>query len=528
MTRAVRKKHASLWRKRLATIVIVAATHLSTVCTMAVAENVTKKKVVAAIPKLEELAKKMIADGGVPGLAIAVVYRDEVIYLDGFGVRDTKTADAVDADTVFQLASLSKPISSTIVAALVSDGVVEWGSRIADLDPGFQLHDAYPTEQVTIRDLLAHRSGLSGNAGNDLEGLGFARDHILHQLRYLKPTSSFRAGYAYSNFGFTEAAVAAAKPTGKAWEDVAQEKLYGPLGMKSMSSRNADFVKRPNRASLHVRVNGKWTPLATRNPDPQSPAGGVSSNVRDLAQWMRLEFGHGKFDGKQLIKEAAIAPTHVPLMQRGNHAITKAPSFYGLGWNISFGRDGLVWNHAGAFSRGARTVASLMPSEQLGIAVLSNAFPTGVPDALAASFFDFVFTGSLTRDWVTPWNAVYESITGPAIEAAKSAYGKPPASSSPALPAAAYAGTYRNEYLGTATVVAINGSLTLKLGPKGIKSYKLKHFDRDLFTYFPDAETPDIPSGVTFQIGPDQKASRIVIENLNDDGQGVLSRIEEK
>jgi CubicO group peptidase (beta-lactamase class C family) len=356
----------------------------------------------------------------VPGLAIAVVYKDEVVHLGGFGVREVGKPDAVDVDTVFQLASLSKPISSTIVAALVSDGTVSWDSRISDLDPGFQLHAA---QQVTIRDLFAHRSGLSGNAGNDLEGLGFSRDEILPRLRHLKPTSSFRAGYAYSNFGLTEGAVAAAKPTGMAWEDVAEEKLYKPLGMRSTSSRYADFVKRVNRASLHVRVNGKWTALVTRNPDPQSPAGGVSSNVRDLAQWVRLQLGNGKFEGKELVNEEAIAQTHVPLVERGKHAIYGVPSFYGLGWGITFGPYGTVWGHTGAFSEGTRTVASLIPSEQIGIVVLSNAFPTGMPDALADSFFDLVFTRSVTRDWVSPWNALYASMVGPASEAALAACG---------------------------------------------------------------------------------------------------------
>jgi len=495
---------------------------------MAVAQTVTKERVVAAIPRLEELAKKAIANEEVPGLSIGVVYKDEVAYLEGFGLRASGKPDTVNADTVFQLASLSKPIASTIVAALVSDGVVSWDSRISDLDPAFQLRNAYPTEQVTIRDLFAHRSGLSGNAGNDLEGLGFSRDAILHRLRYLEPTSSFRAGYAYSNFGLTEGAVAAAKPTGKAWEEVAEEKLYRPLGMSSTSSRYADFLKRSNRASLHVRMNGLWIPLVTRNPDPQSPAGGVSSNARDLARWMRLQLGNGKYDGRQLIDEGAIAQTHIPLMERGRHSITDAPSFYGLGWSINFGRYGTVWGHAGAFSQGARTVASLIPSEQIGIVVLCNAFPTGVPDALADSFFDLVFTDSVTREWTSPWNALYASISGPAIEAAKSAYGTAPASSSSSLPLAAYVGEYRNQYLGHAVVVDDQDNLLLKLGPGGIKSYPLIHFDRDLFTYFPDEETPDVPSLVAFQVGPNQKATQITIENLNDDGQGVLSRVEKE
>ena len=379
----IRNKHTWVWKAQLASIFAGVVAFMAAISTSTAAETVTKEKVVAAIPRLEELANKAVANGEVPELAIAVVYKDEVVYLGGFGVREVGKPDAVDVDTVSQLASLSKPISSTIVAALVSDGTVSWDSRISDLDPGFQLHDPYPAQQVTIRDLFAHRSGLSGNAGNDLEGLGFSRDEILPRLRHLKPTSSFRAGYAYSNFGLTEGAVAAAKPTGMAWEDVAEEKLYKPLGMSSTSSRYADFVKRVNRASLHVHVNGKWTPLVTRNPDPQSPAGGVSSNVRDLAQWVRLQLGNGKFEGKELVNEEAIAQTHVPLVERGKHAIYGVPSFYGLGWGITFGPYGTVWGHTGAFSDGTRTVASLIPSEQIGIVVLSNAFPTGMPDALA-------------------------------------------------------------------------------------------------------------------------------------------------
>jgi len=159
-------------------------------------------------------------------------------------------------------------------------------------------------------------------------------------------------------------------------------------------------------------------------------------------------------------------------------------------------------------------VVGLIPSEQLGNLVLSNAFPTGVPDALAESFLDLVFTGSVTRDWVPPWNKLYASITGTAIEAAKTAYGTRPVSPSPSLPLAAYAGTYQNEYLGTANVVEENDTLMLKLGSRKTKSYALKHFHRDLFVYFPYEETPDVPSGVNFKIGPDQKASHITIDNF--------------
>ncbi len=178
---------------RLATV--ISSTCLAMGMMAAAAEPVPRDRIVSAIPKLEELINQVIAKGDVPGLSIAIVHDDEVVYVKGFGLRDIGKPDAVDADTVFQLASLSKPISSTVVAALVSDGVASWDSRIADLLPSFQLLDPYPTSQVTVRDLFSHRSGLPGDAGNDLEAIGFDRNHVLRRLGAVPPSSSFRAGY---------------------------------------------------------------------------------------------------------------------------------------------------------------------------------------------------------------------------------------------------------------------------------------------------------------------------------------------
>jgi CubicO group peptidase (beta-lactamase class C family) len=489
------------------------------------AQQATKEKVLAALPKLEAFAKGITDKDGVPGLSIAVIFDDEVVFLKGFGVREEGKPDPVDPDTVFQLASFSKPIASTVVAALVSEGSVTWDTRIADIDPTFRLFDAYPTAEVTVRDLLSHRSGLPGNAGNELESIGYDRDEILRRLRSMRPASSFRSAYSYSNFGFTEGAVAAAKAAGLSWEEAAEEKLYKPLGMTMTSSRYADLLTRGNRAVLHVPYNGKWQALAKREPDAQSPAGGVSSTARDLAQWMRLELANGKLGGKQLIEEKAIAATHVPQIERGKNPVSGGLAFYGLGWNVEFGRYGVVWGHAGAFSTGARTVVNLIPSERIGIVVLANAFPTGVPEGVADAFFDMVFRGEPERDWVAGWNALFAALFGPTIDAAKAKYGNLPADARPALPTAAYVGTYANEYLGEAVVTADGDSLSLKLGPGGKKGFPLKHFDRDLFTYTPYGEMPDAPFAVTFQIGSDGKASEVTIEDLNDLGQGTLTRV---
>lgn len=487
-------------------------------------EHATKDKVMAALPALEKIAQRIVDGDAVPGLSIAIIYQDEVVYLKGFGVREEGRGEKVDADTVFQLASFSKPMASTVAAAIVSEGMASWDSRIADLDPSFQLYEAYPTAQVTVRDLFSHRSGLPGGAGNELEELGYERDTILQRLRQVKPSSSFRSGYSYSNFGLTAGAVAVAKAAGMSWEDAAEAKLYKPLGMSSTSSRYADFLTRTNRATLHTQLDGKWQALAKRDPDPQSPAGGVSSNARDLTQWMRLQLGNGKYNGKQLIKEEAIGPTHVPLMPLGKNPVTGTPVFYGLGWNVDYGHYGEVWGHAGAFSVGARTVVSLLPSEGLGIVVLSNAFPTGVPDGLANAFFDLVMTGKADHDWVADWDQIYAGLFGPVVEAAVTRYGTPPASPLPALPLSAYAGTYANPYIGRAVVAEKDGALEIRLGPEGKAVFQLSHFDRDLFTYRPYAEMPTMPFVMSFAIGPDEKATQVTIDDLNELGLGVLKR----
>ncbi|RWB05142.1 MAG: serine hydrolase [Mesorhizobium sp.] len=489
------------------------------------ADTITPDRIAAALSKLEALAKGVVADGGVPGLAIGVVHDDKVVFLKGFGHREAGKPETVDADTVFQIASLSKPVSATIVAALVSDEIVSWDTKIADLDPAFRLSEPYPTSELTVRDLFSHRSGLPGTAGDDLEDIGYDRAEILHRLRFVSPSSSFRAGYSYSNFGLTEGAVAAAKPTGKPWEEVAEEKLYRPLGMVSTSSRHADFIKHANRAPLHVKLDGVWTAKVKRDPDAQAPAGGVSSTARDLSQWVRLVLGNGVYEGKPLIAADALAETHVPLMTRGKNPVSGSTSFYGLGWNVEFGRHGLSWGHAGAFSVGARTLVTLFPEQKLGIVIVANAFPTGVPEGLSDSFADMAFDGKVEKDWVKQWDDIFASLFGPAVAAAKATYAVPPSPASPAGPASAYNGRYFNDFIGGAVVSGEGDGLVLKVGPGGARSYSLEHFDRDMFLTYPDAETPDAPSGVNFVLGPDGKASAMTIEFLDGNHLGTLTRV---
>jgi CubicO group peptidase (beta-lactamase class C family) len=495
------------------------------------AETATREKVAAALPRLEALVRQVIERKLVPGLSIAVVHHDEVVFLKAFGVRQVGRPEAVEVDTVFQLASASKPLASTVVSALVGEGKLSWDSKIRDIDPGFALQDELASANVTVGDLFAHRSGLPGHVGDDIEELGFTQGEILHKLRLAKPAYGFRDGYSYSNFGLTEAAVAAARVAGLDWAEASEQKLYKPLGMKSTSSRYRDFLSRPNRASLHVPVDGRvgegnWASFTQRNPDAQAPAGGASSTARDMAQWLRLLLADGAFDGRALIDKAALQRAYVPASVRGVDPFTGGGAFYGFGWNVDYREHGVEWGHAGAFTAGARTLVHLVPGEQLGVVVLSNAYPTGVPEGIAVTFLDLVFKGEPSRDWVAfandSFDAGYREMMKPSL-----AYATPPATPSAsraALPAAAYVGDYGNDYLGAARVVEdAGGTLYLHLGPAG-RRFPLTHFNRDVFTYNPMAEAPRARLGVTFLVGPDGKAVEVTIENLNDYGLGRLTR----
>ncbi len=504
---------------------------LAVVCAIALsiqaaAGEVMAEQVKSAVAQLEKLTTETMKKTEVPGIAVAVVFKDEVVYLKGFGVREVGKPETVDADTVFQLASVSKPVTSTVVAALVGEKIVGWDDHVVQHDPGFTMYDPWVTSQVTIRDFLCHRSGLPDHGGDLVEDLGYDRNQVLYRLRFLKPASSFRSHYAYSNFGFTEGAVAAARAVGKPWEEVAAEKLYRPLGMKSTSSKFDDYWGAKNRASIHALVDGKWVAKNNRDADAQSPAGGVSSSVRDMAQWLRLQLGSGKVDGKQIVAAEAIDQTHTPQIvsrPRENPESERA-GFYGLGWNINYDAHGRArLGHSGGFDLGAATFVALVPSEQLGIVVLSNAVPIGVPEALGVSFLDLALEGKPQRDWLAIYRHAFEELSKPNYGTAVD-YKKSPAKKSPPLANSAYTGNYTNDYYGDVEIADKQGSLELRMGPKPL-SFPLKHFDRDVFLYQPTGEMAGGLSAVTFTVGSDLQATQMVIENLDVDGQGIFMLI---
>jgi len=512
-------------RAGLPGLIVFATMGLASIVNAEQAPAATPKSVQAAVAHIEQLAKKTIAEDGAPGIAIVIVHKDQVVFKQGSGVREVGQPEPIDADTVFQIASVSKPLSSTVMALLVGEGKITWDDRVSDHDPAFMMYTPYVTRELRLRDFLCHRSGLPDHAGDFLEDLGYDRAHVLHQLRYQPPDSSFRAGYAYTNTGYSEACYAAALAFGKPWEELATEKLFVPLGMKNSSYRFADYEKAANRALLHVRVDGEWTAKNTRQPDAQAPAGGASTTLNDIAQWLRLQVGAGQFEGKQLVAAEALAETHQPQFVFNLNSVDGRLSSYGLGWLVSAERGGRVfYKHSGEFALGVRSEAAILPSEELAIAVFSNAAPSGIPEAITETFFDVVLDGKPERDWMA--FASQKIAEQEQAERAKlTDYSHPPAQPNPPLALSAYTGKFANEFFGQIEIAETNGKLVMRAGPKPLE-FPLTHWDRDQFIYQPTGEMASGLSGASFTIGPAGKASRVVVEYWNINELGTFERAE--
>jgi CubicO group peptidase (beta-lactamase class C family) len=488
---------------------------------------VTSETVRSAIAQLEPYIRSSLEKTKVPGVAVAVVYKDQVVFLQGYGVRKVGEAASVDADTVFEIASFSKPIASTIVASLVGEGKVKWDDRIADLDPGFRLSSPETTHEITIRDFLSHRSGLATLSGDELEDLGYTRPQILYRMRYLSLPGQFRKTYAYSNFGYTEGAIAAATKIGKPWETIAEEQLYSRLGMTSTSSRFSDYENRTNKAALHVFIHGEPVNRFVRDADAEAPAGGVSSSARDLAQWARLQLGAGMWNGKQIISKDALAETHKPQICR-NPADPAKPNecprgqYYGLGWDVETNRQGHTQiAHSGAFFLGAATAVYMVPEEHIAVLALSNSEPIGLPESICIHFLDILHYGKPQREYLPLLGDLFSKMIAQTQDASTDyAALTPPKTPVPAKPLSTYAGIYTNEYFGTLEVSVEENRLVLRLPPLG-SYYELPHWDADMFTYYFASENTGMGRrGAAFT----PEKNQVLIENLAPEHNAVFTR----
>jgi CubicO group peptidase (beta-lactamase class C family) len=453
-----------------------------------------------------------------PGMAVAVVWKGSIVFAKGYGVRKLGSPGAVDANTVFQLASVSKSVGATVIAREVTKGAIAWTTKVKPNYPGLTMSDPYVTSHVTVADMYSHRSGLRAHAGDQLEDLGFGQAQIASKFRY-EPLSPFRTTYDYTNYGMGIAAQSVANAAKLPWWQLSKRDIYTPLGMSSTSSRYIDYVQAKNRAWTHTLVNGKFVVGPVRNNDGAPAAGGVSSSVTDMAKWLRMVLADGQVNGKQLIAPEALNPALLPQMiARAADTPGGRTGFYGYGFNVDTTQTiGTRLSHSGAFSAGADTNYVAWPALDLGIITLSNAYPQGWPEILNAEFGDLVEHGALTVDWQTIYTNAFKALTEPfGALVGKKRPAKPVA----ARPVANYLGTYKSAYYGPVVVTKRGSRLFITLGANRT-TYQLQLWNKDLWSFRPVGETatPGTLSEAKFSKVQGGKPQKLWLEyySTNDD-----------
>jgi len=420
----------------------------------------------AILPELDAQAEDIFTRSQVPGAAVAVVAGDGAVYVRCFGIREVGKPESVDKDTVFQLASISKSFTTTMLAALVTEREIGWDDPVQKFWPGFALWDPWVSRHVTFRDLTAQRSGLPEYAGDELEQFAYGRLEILRRLRYLAPVAGFRAAYAYQNALPTAAAEGAARATGQSWEKLVRTRVLAPLGMEATVLSYRGYLDAPDRSASHTLVNGSMQVGTPQDDDVMAPAGGVSSSIADMVPYLRMQLNGGALAGVRVAGGEALAATHAATTVIGDDEA--GPAAYALGWQTKDYLGRRVVQHGGDFSNGVSTMISMLPADGVGIVVLTNAFPEGhaLATALTNTLYDLFIQGAPQQDWLTEQQRLLQdAMKGSILDPYEHLPEVPPADAASPRERVVYEGVYANAYYGNVTVKRGPGSgLTIKLG----------------------------------------------------------------
>lgn len=478
----------------------------------------------AKLKEIDEYAAKAGQDWRVPGFAVAIVKDDKVVLAKGYGVRELGKSEAVDKDTLFAIASNSKAFTAAALATLVDDGKLKWDDPVTKYIPWFQLYDPWVSREMTVRDLLSHRSGLATFGGDLLwYESSYSRNEIIRRIRFLKPTTSFRSRYGYQNIMFLTAGEIVPVITGKSWDEYVREKFFTPLGMARTTSSYKQLLATANIATPHNEVDGKIRVIRYGNADNAGGAAAINSSVGDLAQWLRLQLGRGTYDGKKIFSAARSREMWNPNTIVGGTSEqgekfnpTVHFNLYGLGWGLNDYQGRKVVSHGGGLDGMVSRVA-MMPEENLGLVILTNS-ESALSTLLSAKIFD-VFLGVPKRDW----SAEYLARAKQGEEAGKAAVLKVEQSripnTKPSVPLSGYAGTYSGALYGDATVSEENGKLVVRLlsSQNFVGDLEHWHFDTFSIKWRSSIVYPFGRGFVTFTLDAAGKANEMKIDVPNPD-----------
>lgn len=418
------------------------------------------------LAKFEPYAEKSLKEWGTPGMAVAIVVGDKTVYAKGFGVREVGGSDPVTPETLFQIGSISKSFTSALVGQLVDEKKIAWTDPVLETVPGFAMYDPWVTRAFTVEDTMSQRSGMEPYAGDVLAFMGKSREEIVEAIRHIEPVSSARTKFAYVNNLWLVAAQIVEATTGRSWEDNVEARLFGPLGMTASNTGWEEYYDSPNHATPHMRGATGLTPLPKESPLSRwvyiyGPAGGINSNVLDMAKYARMQLG-GQIDGKQVLSRAALDHLHAPHIYIGGKAVSPAmdsaecgPVSYCLGWlRQDLQPQPMIWHNGG--TSGCRTVLGLVPDSDVAIVVLSNFADASLPEALMFKFYD-LYLERPEQDYSANFLKTYL--------ASLPEQPQRPSPVSPPLPLDRYAGVYRNPVYGSLEVRVDGKNLRATLTP---------------------------------------------------------------
>lgn len=426
----------------------------------------------------------------VPGLSMAIVKSGKVVLAKGYGVRKLGSSTTVDENTLFGIGSNTKAFTSAALATLVDEKKISWDDPVYQRLPGFQMYDPYVSHEMTIRDLLTHRSGMGLGEGDLLfwPHTTFTREDIIYRLRFMKPASSFRSRFAYDNLLYIAAGQIIPAVTGKSWEEYIHEKILQPLGMNTTTLSNTVFKSGDNYAFPHSKIDGRLQAIDFVNLDNAGPAGSINSSVAEMAKWIQLQLGHGKFPGRddRLFSEAqshemwsaqTILPAGEP--QGPLNQLSTKFAAYGLGWGLRDYHGRKLVGHTGGVA-GFVSRVMLVPEENLGVVILTNAEQVGAFDSILFHILDHYF-GLQPTDWIAAFKVAEDSQEKAAAEIIKNQSGGRASESKPALALEKYAGIYTDAWYGPVTIRVEKGQLVFAMDHTPAAVADLQHWQFDTF-----------------------------------------------
>ncbi len=406
----------------------------------------------------------------VPGMAVAIVKDSKIVVAKGYGVRKLGDSTPADEYTQFAIGSNTKAFTTAALATLVDAGKLSWDDPVYQRLPGFVMYDPYVSHEMTIRDLITHRSGMGLGEGDLLfwPHSTYTRDDIVYKLRFMKPQSSFRSHFAYDNLLYMTAGQIIPAVTGTSWDDYIRQHIFAPLGMTHSTVSSKDLKPGDDFASPHSRVDGKLQVLPLEDLDNVGPAGSINSCAADMAKWVQVQLNRGKFadhEGRlfseERSKEMWAAHTILPVGDPPPPLVGLKANFsdYALGWFLRDYHGRKLVGHTGGVG-GFVSRVMLVPEENLGVVVLTNAEEGGAFDSILFHVLDTYFRLPPT-DWIAGYKSVKDQEEKEAADTMKKAEAGRAANSKPTLPLEKYAGIYNDAWYGPITIRIENGGLVI-------------------------------------------------------------------